>query len=263
MTTRLGIVADLPAFVVATAGLPLSAYQAVDASDAIVVVDGATAWWSAAARAAAAGAAAVLVSAPRDVPIDAVRDLVARCSTPIIVHRPDLRQDIVEAAEDHRDGVRPRIAVVECRAAPDALPTMVRDAVGWVRVLANSRLEVAAVAMGRAGGTALLSRRDGGAAGSVIIAVTRPEGAIFRLQALGETTTELEIDGAAGRSELTTSTSGGRRVAPQAFEAGERLAIRRAIEVVRHGRPSSDLDDLLHDATTAAAIIDQAGFPTL
>ena len=85
--------------------------------------------------------------------------------------------------------------------------------------------------------------------------MTRPEGAVLRVQALGETTTEVEIDEPLGRSELATSTeSTGASVAPARFEAGERVALRRAIECGRRsGSPRRTSDDLLHDAEAAAA----------
>ena len=53
---------------------------------------------------------------------------------------------------------------------------------------------------------------------------------MLRVQALGEATTELEIDAPLGRTELATSTVDGRLVAPARFEAGERAALRRAVE---------------------------------
>ena len=86
---------------------------------------------------------------------------------------------------------------------------------------------------------------------------------MLRVQALGETSTELEIDAPLGRAELATSTVGGRLVAPARFEAGERAALRRAVEAVAQGLPSADLEDLLHDAEAATAALGPTGHPQI
>ena len=97
----------------------------------------------------------------------------------------------------------------------------------------RNALAVAAASFGPTAGTALLRARAGGrAVGSMIVGATIGEAAVLRVQALGETTTELEIDAPLGRVELATSTVGGRLVAPTRFEAGERAALRRAVEAV-------------------------------
>jgi hypothetical protein len=259
---RVAVVADLRDYVVAVAGLPRSVERVDDAAGAIVVVDGATAWWDAAALAVEAGAAMVLVAEPGEVPLErvgALVDLAARSGVPILVHRARLREDLVAVAIAQRGGVAPRVTVAECRAATHDLPAMVRDAVGWTRALAGGGLVVAAAAVGRHAGTALLrARGDGHVVGSLLVAVTSPEGAVLRVQALGEATTELEIDAPLGRTELATSTVDGRLVAPARYEAGERAALRRAVDTLVRGLPSPDLERLLHDAEAASAVLDPA-----
>jgi hypothetical protein len=146
--------------------------------------------------------------------------------------------------------------VAECRATARRLPELVRDAVGWTRTLAATPLVVATAAAASDGGSALLrSRLDDRVVGSMLTTATRPEGTFLRVQALGETTTEYELDEPAGRSELSTSTSRGRLVAPARYEAGERATLRRAVEAVVEQRPPMDLANLLHDAEAAAAIV--------
>jgi hypothetical protein len=103
--------------------------------------------------------------------------------------------------------------------------------------------------------TALMRSRDTGVLGSIVMTSTRAEGKMLRVQALGETTTELEIDEPLGRTELATSTARGRLVAPPRFERPERQALRRAIEVAGHGTPVPDLEQLRHDAEAAELIL--------
>lgn len=258
MTSPVPVITDLPAYRVAVAGLPLRAEHAEAPGGAIVVVDGRAAWWDAAARAVGVGASAVIVAEPREVPLQAVGELAAQGRVPVIVQRSRLREDLVAMAVEHRDGARPRVIVAECRATAVELPAMIRDAVGWMRALAGAEFDVATSSVGPLGGTALIRARDGArVVGSMILTVTRPEGTLLRVQALGETTTEVELDDPAGRSELATSTIRGRLVAPARFEAAERAALRRAIDAVVPGDPSSDLADLLHDVGAASVIVDQ------
>ncbi len=267
MNARVPVVADLRDYAVAVAGLPLSTERVDRGAGAIVVVDGATRWWDAATLAVEARAAAVLVAEPRDVPFESgarLAELAAQSGVPILVHRARLREDLVAMALEQRAGLVPRVVVAECRATAGDLPAMVRDAVGWTRALAGEPLTVAAASFGRASGTALLRARAGGrVVGSLILGTTIVEATVLRVQALGETSTELEIDEPLGRTELATSTVVGRLVAPARFEAGERAALRRAVEAVTQGLASADLEDLLHDAEAATAALDPTGHPQI
>jgi hypothetical protein len=265
VNARVPVVAELPEYAVAAAGLPLSTERVDRAAGAIVVVDGATRWWDATAFAVEAGAAAVLVAEPQEVPLERVgrlAELAEQSGVPILAHRARLRNDLVVVALEQRAGFVARVVVAECRAAPRDLPAMVRDAVGWTRALAGERLAVAAASFGPDSGTALLRARAGGrVVGSLIVGTTIAEATVLRVQALGEATTELEIDAPLGRTELATSTGRGRLVAPTRFEAGERAALRRAVRAVAEGRAAADLEELLHDAETAAAMLDQQRHP--
>lgn len=255
MSPRIPVLSALAGYRVAVAGLPMQAQPAREATGAIVVVDGATSWWDAAASAVRDGASAVLVAEPVEVPLDAVRDLAATAGVPIVVHRSRLRADLVERAVEQRSGVHPRIVVAECRASAEGLEAMVRDAVGWMRALADARLVVASASAAAGGAAALIRSHDDGVVGSVLATVTRPEGALLRVQALGETTTEVEIDEPVGRSELSTSTEQGRWVAPPCFEAADRVALRRALRAVGATGSSPDLIDLLHDGEAASRLL--------
>ena len=257
MSGGIGVVAELTGYRVAVAGLPRRTRLAQAPAGAIVVVDGAAEWCDAAALAIERGAAAILVAEPLRVPPEAIERLeamAAEAAVPVVVHRARLRADLVALAVEHREGVAPQIIVAECRAAAGALPLMVRDAVGWMRALAGVPLVASAWTRDAQAGTALLrSRADGRVVGSMVHATTRPEGELFRVQALGETTSELEIDDPVGRCELSTSTARGRLVAPTHFEDGHRMALRRAVDAVVAGaRSTGELGELRHDAAVCA-----------
>ncbi|NUT57589.1 MAG: hypothetical protein HOQ00_01890 [Agromyces sp.] len=230
------VVASLDPYRVGVSGLPIRARLAsegVAVAGAIVVVDGAAAWWDAAAAAVDAGASAVLVTEPREEPIEHVTALLGTAAVPIVVFRARLRHDLVDQAVAARDGEPPRIVVAEARGSATELRAIVRDAVGWVRALGGARLEVASAAATARGGTVLLrSRDDGRVIGSLILAASEPRGELLRVRALGETATEVEIDEAMGRWEVATSTAVGRTIAPTRFEERERAALRRAVEAV-------------------------------
>lgn len=250
MSARIPVVASLPEYRVAVAGLPMRAQAATGRAGAIVVVDGAGAWWDAAAEAVADGARAVLVAEPDRVPPVGVDPLAAESDAPVLVHRSRLRHDLVARVVDARDGAMPRVIVAECRADAADLPSLVRDAVGWIRVLSGGPPEVVA-----AGGAVLLRPAGTGAPiASLLATPTAAGGSVLRVRALGEVTTELEIDDPLGRRGVSTSTTGGRMVAPALHESGPRAALRRAIDVLAAGESPHDLADLRHDARVASAI---------
>lgn len=256
MTDRVPVFTALHAYRVAVASFPSRAHLVGNAAGAIVVVDGATDWWEPATAAVTAGASAIVVAEPGSTPSEVLDDAVLRFPVPIIVHRSRLRHDVASLAVEHRAGIQPRVVVAECRSPEGLLPMMVRDAVGWMRELSDTTLRVAASSVGRSGGTALLRpAAEGLVRGSMTITVTRPEGTLLRVTALGETTTELEFDEPMGRSELVTSTSAGRLVAPTRFEAGERVALRHALEAVAGQRRPGDLANLIADEKAARDIL--------
>lgn len=255
MNARVPVVAGSAPYRVAVAGLPMQAMPGDRIAGSVVVVDGAADWWTAAASAIDAGASAVLVAEPLDVPHEAVRDLARRSDVPVVVHRSRLRPELVASAVAHREGVAPRVLVAECQVGPAQLELVVRDAVGWLRELADAPLSIASASTNPGGGAALVRAEGVGIVASLTITATRREGMLLRVQALGETTTELEIDEPTGTTELATGTRRGRLVAPALYEDAERESLRRAVDAVAGGGPTDDLRRLLHDAELAAAII--------
>ncbi|GGI47472.1 hypothetical protein BCL57_002170 [Agromyces flavus] len=251
MTTRVHLAGSLPEFRVAVAALPHRVDSTGEPRNAVVVVDGAAEWWDVAADSVDGGARAVLVADPVRVPVEAIDILAARTDVPVLIHRPRLRHDLVAQAIAARDGETPRVVVAECRAEPSHLPALVRDAIGWLRVFGGGPMVVAA-----RGGAALLRRSDGGhPAGSLIATASTAGGPVLRIRALGETTTELEIDAPIGRCGLSTGTARGVAISPALHESASRAALRRAIDVVADGASVKDLGELRHDAMAADALV--------
>jgi hypothetical protein len=251
MTARVVVPTTLPAFRAAVAGLPHSAEAVADPNGAVVVVDGRGRWWEAAEQAAARGAGAVLVADPSRAPLAEMDALITRVGGPVLIHRSRLRHDLVTRALEARQGVLPRVVVAECRAEAAELHALVRDAVGWIRQLLGGPLEIAAT-----GGAALL-RRPGRShpVGTLLPTMTTAGGPVLRVRALGETTTELEIDDPLGRREISTSTASGRTIAATLHESAARAALRRAIDVLAAGGAERDLSDLCQDDRLAAEAV--------
>lgn len=270
------VLTDLAAFRVAVAELPESARLAHDARGAVVVVEGAGEWWQAVRDAAASGADAVVVTAPGDAPAGhaAIVELV-ELSIPVVVSRPHLRVDVAADAVDARGSAIVRAVSVDGAAATDELAFVLRDAIGWMRLLTGGPLELRASHPTKRGVTALLEPHPGGTLGEPEVHSRRAPGAFsadpactlgvgvladgvtgaqLRIDVLGETLTEVTIDAVRGPARVVTAAAKGRLVSPPRYETAERLALRRAIAAVRSGEPPSDLNDLLHDVTLAAAM---------
>ncbi|WP_173921645.1 hypothetical protein [Agromyces sp. Marseille-P2726] len=260
MSARIGVVAELDEYRAAVDGLPARATLVDRLAGAVVVVDGRGDWWQPAEAAAAAGASGLVVDDPGEVPRTALGELAERIGVPVVVHRPLLRADLAAAAVAQRGGVAPRVFAAECAGESVQLVGAVRDALGWLRELSDASLRVVTATVSPTGGTALVRAEGTGLVGSLIITQARLGGAIVRVQALGETGTEVELDAPMGRLTLTTTTSRGRLIEPALFEAGERSALRRAIDAVTGGGAIRDLEDLRHDAEAASAVFgrDQA-----
>lgn len=248
------VVAPAGAYRAAIAELPLRTTLVARAAGAVVVVPGEAGWVDAGIAAASAGAVAIVVADPVFTPAADVRRL-AEAGIPVVVERTMLRADVVEDARRTWVGgtgwTAPRAAVVDGGAPPAQLPVVVRDALGWLRVLSGDRLSLVAVR----GGLALLETGAGIASTLSVVATERPRGWIKAL-ALGEIVTEVDVDSRGTR--LVTATAAGRLVAPTRFESSERLAVRRALAAVEAGERPEDLVDLAADAELVERILPQA-----
>ena len=256
MTAPVFLTGDLPAYRVAIASLSHSAARADGPAGALAVIRGDGAWWEDARRAAAGGAVALLVDDPEAAPTDvpALRD---ELGVPVLVRRPSLRSGMVDDALRSLDGAAVRSVVAECQASFADAPRVVRDAVGWMRVLTGGADGVPAVLRGRPGrhGTTARLRWAGGVGASLIVTLVASGGGLLRVRASGETALEIDLDAPMGRSVLGVGTSAGWLVTPPRHEQPEREALRRALELVRDGSPTGDLAAFGADAATAATIL--------
>lgn len=251
--SAVGVWAELPAYRAATAELPVSARAVAHAEGALAVVDGSGRWWSAALSAIAAGAVGVVVARPERMPEPGLDELAAS-GAPIVVERPLLRADM--AARGALEGVRPAFVTVECHAP--ALTTVLRDALGWGRAIADAPLVLRQAESSAHGRSLALLESPAGVAVSVVATVQAgaPGGGRIRVTAVGDRL--IEVDGGVGTLRVTTSDADGRRVAPRRWESSERLALRRAIEAVATGSAPEDLEELQHDERLAGAIADRS-----
>jgi hypothetical protein len=239
------VVTDLAEYRVATAELPLSTRLTEDREGAVVVVPGDGDWSAAVTEAASAGAQAVVVVEPQASPPAGGGD----GDVPVVVERR-LLPDALRVAVDHLETAGPRAIVVEAAAAAADLRPVLRDAVGWARVLGGP------IVPGAAASTDAFVLAHGTAGGvPVTISVTvlaDGQGSRVRATAIGALTTEVVVDPLAGTEWVQTASTEGLRILPARFESTARATLRRALAA--DGR-CADLDELRADATVADAFL--------
>lgn len=252
----------------AVAQLPLSV-RANDAPEgAVVVVPGAPDWPAAVVAAVAAGARAVVVADPAPV---AARELDALIELsrgiPVVLDRERHRADVVA---DAVPSVTAPLCTARVTASAAQLDEMVRDAVGWLRVLSGGALALRAATATDAGLIALFDAPDADmpgadAPGAATLIATVLAGATdeARLAALSIAPARTEVVFETGRAARVVHDDGtGAMTVPTRFESRRRLALRRALEsLLAHpgsadrgvARPT-DVADIVHDARLADAI---------
>lgn len=233
------------------AELPLSTARADSPVGAVVVLPGAAGWIDEVRAAVAAGARGVIVTDPAIAPAGDVRALAASVGVPVIIERPLLRADV--AADAFSEGT-PAIVVVDGAATPGSLDALARDAVGWARTLLAGTQPDGALTVVEAGdGLALLQTDAGVGATVAVVATDRPGTGWLRATALGDPLVEVEVEGA--RARVTHSTSTGRRVAPERYEASARVALRRILAAVAGDPAPVDLALLADDTAISGAML--------
>lgn len=266
--TAVGVNTADGSYAFAAAELPLSAQRTAAAAGSIVVISGDRGWLERAQLAEESGAMGVIV----DDPWSARADDLARGAEianriPVVIARPRVRADIAEdALRTVADPAgmplegSPRLVAGECAASALAYDGMLRDAIGWTRILAGGRLTVCAAATVGDSITALLER--GAAPGSsppmpVTLLATRREAAPtwLRARTVGAVQTEIVVYGPLHAADIEFATSMGRSRPPRRFESYERLALRRGIAAVSARETVGDLADLIHDAELAERIL--------
>lgn len=244
----------------ALGGVTSSTARAADARGAVVGVPGVTDWPSLVAGAIRQGAVAVVVDDPAELSPAAIAGLPLLMphlrTLPVLLERPRLRADLCRASVEGRAGLPARAVVVECAGASAEESGLLRDAVGWGRVLSGGELALCATSRSAGG---LVSLLEGPPQVPVTIVFTTlgsaGGGGLLRVSALGETRTEVTIDLVAGVVDLDTVTAAGTFRAAPLHESSHRLALRRGVVAAASGKHEPDVADFAHDCALTAAML--------
>ncbi|MGN7947122.1 hypothetical protein ACTJKH_00080 [Microbacterium sp. 22215] len=250
----IGICGATGGYRVAVAELPMSVSPATASQDAVVIVKGSHGWAERAISALREGAVGIVVADPGEEDDKVVAELAAVAGrAPVVLDRPRMRADVVADA-----GVTAAARYLAADAAADvaSFRAVVRDAVGWLRVVAGGPLTLRSRAVSAHGVLALLDEAATGRAAVVTVSLLAGRGGSrLRVQAAGETRTEVELDDAADVAVVEVSTIEGALRLPRRRESHERLALRGAISALTGGRPVDDLEAFRHDAALALRLL--------
>jgi len=206
--------------------------------DGIRVVPGRGVWWE-----RLVDAAAFVVDEPDPASAE-VHARLAAIGVPVVVVRRRLRPDVV--ADAGAETIAPRHVVVDAWGGRTDAAALLRDAVGWARVLVGGPLSVVARAE-TASATTVALRGPNGIGASVTRAIGGGVGGALTATALGPRRVEVRVDSASPLCEVAFDDEEGRRVRPVRRESPERLALRRILDAVDSGAAPSDLADLAAD----------------
>lgn len=243
--------ARVPAYRHAVAELPLRTRRAAAPEGAVVVLAGGRGWPAHVVAAAQRGAIAVVVVDPVAGTTDAL-DVLSEVRVPVLIDRPALRADVTaDAAVPSRSAM---LSVIAASTQGSAEPT-VRDAIGWLRVLAGEDLALSASHRTPRGAMALF---DAPVPATLQFAVLTGSEPRLRALAIGPERTEVRI-GAGDEASVVVACADGMLRHPRRYETPARVTLRRAIDAVDGTAPTpTDVADLRHDSSLAAAIL-QAG----
>lgn len=214
-----------------------------DGVEAIRVIEGRGAWWE-----RLDDAAAFVVDEPDPAPADEHARLGA-IGVPVAVVRRRLRPDAI--ADARAESVAPRHVVVDAWGGRTDATALLRDAVGWARVLAGGAVSVIERADTAAATTVALRGPDGIGA-SVTRAIGGGVGGALVATALGARRLEVRVDSASPLVEVAFDDLEGRRIRPVRRESPERLALRRVLDAVDSRAVLSDLAELAADDAVIA-----------
>lgn len=235
---------DLPAYRAAVAELA-PRVRSGGGVDAIRVVEGRGAWWE-----RLEGAAAFIVDEPDPAPA-AVHERLAALPAPVVVVRRRLRPDVV--ADAIGASAAPRHVVVDAWGGRTDAAVLLRDAVGWARVLAGGPVRVISRADTERA-AALAVRSEAGVGATISRAIGGGVGGVLTATALGPRRVEVRVDSASPLHEVAFDDEEGRRTARVRRESPERLALRRMLDALSSGAALSDLSGLAADDAAAAPL---------
>lgn len=228
---------DIPAYRAAVAELAPRVRLGVGV-DGVRVVAGRGAWWE-----RLVDATAFIVDEPEPLPA-AVLGRLWVIGVPVAVVRRRLRPDVF--ADATAQAVAPRHIVVDAWGGRTDATALLRDAIGWARVLAGGPLSVVGRA-DTAAATTMSLRGPDGVGLSVTRAIGGGVGGALVATALGPRRVEVRVDSTSPLCEVAFDDEDGRRIRPVRRESPERLALRRVLEAVESGTALSDLAELAAD----------------
>ncbi len=239
----------------AVAELPRSATASESPSGAIALFGGHGDWVHSVHAAFAAGAIAAVVREPSTVPASAVIDLHTEAGDrPVVLDRSRL------AAATALPAVASfQVLVAECSGTKAELPALIRDSIGWLRVLGGSS-SVEISSRTRAGVLVSLTAAGGVPAsllGDVLTGAS--SGGLIRVLGLGPTRREVVVDHAAGFARIIDADEQGALQHPALLESTIRGALRRAIAAVSGESSGDDLEAFLHDLSSAETVLAAGG----
>jgi len=237
MMTGLEVHTEAPAYRAAVAELAPRVRPGRGA-DAIRVVEGRGSWWE-----GLVDASAFVVDEPDPASAE-IHERLGALGVPVVIVRRRLRPDVVDDAR--AESVAPRHVVVDAWGGRTDATALLRDAVGWARVIAGGPLSVVARAETTSAATVAL-RAPNGVGASVTRAIGGGVGGALTVTALGARRVEVRVDSGSPLCEVAFDDDEGRRVRPARRESAERLALRRILDAVEAGTAVPDLAELAAD----------------
>ena len=263
---RIPVRTALDSYRVAIAELPTTCRLAVDGERAVVVVDGRGRWWERASDALGHDPLALIIADPGAAPPDRIGELAeAARECPVVLDRPLVHGDVIQAVLSARGADAVATVVAECSTGEASLDVVVREASAWLRILGVAPVSVRDAASTPRTRIARLGPSDGRpglvATLKADIVGTHDTSAFLRILALGETRSELTFDTAAGRSTVVTTTRAGSQLAPDRFEEPARRILRRALQALAEASVPTDLRELHQDSVVSARIVSSGARP--
>lgn len=250
MTASHGVRTGDARWLAAVAELPRSSRPVTEVTGSITVITGEVGWGSRLRRAVDDGSAGIVLADPLTASLDELREAdLAGGSVPVVIDRPRLRGDVVADATPTGYAT----IHIEMGASRPDLSAVLRDGIGWGRLLAGGELEIVDATATPRGVLALLRRvgaSGGGEASTVTVLAARGEISApwIRATVVGSERIEVVVD--QGISVLRSTEDGVLRV-PTRFESTARQALRRAIDAVESSVTPNDLAHLWHDSRLA------------
>jgi hypothetical protein len=143
------------------------------------------------------------------------------------------------------------LVLVELSSTAEDVAALLRDGVGWARVLAGESLELLDV---RSTPRGILLQLRGVTAGTpaTVLHARRDQGAPWlRAIALDSTRVEVTLELGTISPTVDRTDAEGRLRAPSHYESTARLALRRGLDAIAGGGHPTDLEEFLHDSWLA------------